>query len=179
MNKTKIFEKAIRKNDFNTVSRFLKDYSFLKANAYNNFLRRPAKRGQIEMVKLLLEDNFLIRKDQVNLAINVASGKGHTDLVKLLLADLRVDYLDLNLHQSLAFSSEHGHIDVVNILIADERVDYSFCNSAVDKAYEEDQFCVLKVLLENKIIEKKIKEEDLELYNEITLCLIQNKINIF
>ena len=107
-------------------------YNKIKSNVD---LKQAAKKGNLNLVNILIEANFDPSIDN-NYAIGVASQNGYLDVVNRLLEDNRVDPSAIH-NYAIRMASENGHLDVVNKLLEDDRVDPSADdNSAIQWASE-------------------------------------------
>ena len=157
---------SLCKNDYVWRLRFLHKYNLTKFNKGDNVTFRKiyialdksdedgliwaAKRGHLEVVKLLLEQGVAVDTDDEN-SLKQAVFYGHLDVVKLLLkygADIHDEH-------DLAFriAAQKGYLDIVKYLI-EEGADihalddeYPYTDDALKWAAEEGHLGVIKLLL--------------------------------
>jgi hypothetical protein len=117
------FEEGIKNNDANVIKSLLQTKELIKPdNDYNWAIRESAKKGYVDLVKLLLNDNRVNPTEVQNYAIREASQNGHYDIVNLLLSDNRVNPAANNNWAILNAKNRPNNDDVVFLLWSDKRV---------------------------------------------------------
>ncbi|KAJ2991885.1 hypothetical protein HDV02_003400 [Globomyces sp. JEL0801] len=113
----------------------------------NLAIRFASRKGQTEIVKLLLKDSRVDPSAQNNSAIREAATYGHIEIVKLLLHDSRVDPSAQN-NSAIQGAATYGHIEIIKLLLQDSRVDPSAQNnSAIHGASTYGHIEIVKLLL--------------------------------
>ena len=98
----------------------------------NEPIQQACRRGELEMVKLLLthpevdpadttRDGKKYKNDEHQYCIRQAAKEGHADVVELLMKDKRVDP-SYRTNWALAQAVANHHIDVCKLLVRDQRV---------------------------------------------------------
>jgi Ankyrin repeats (3 copies) len=103
------------------------EFHYHSVDSYNCALKWAARRGNFDLVRLLLADPHVDPSAWNQSAIRVASMFGRTEIVRTLLAHPRVDP---SVDNQCAFrtASANGHKVTVRLLLADTRVDPSANN---------------------------------------------------
>jgi hypothetical protein len=153
----------------------------------NNF---PYVNKQEEFNKAILDNDFKSIKlllnnhrvdpnvDNFN-AIRHSSEYGYVEIVEILLKDLRVDPSCYD-NWSIGSASENGYLDIVKLLLNDSRVNPAADNNwAIRKSFENKYDEIVNLLWQYDLVQKKLKEEFVGIYNEIIKKNIKNKINAF
>lgn len=146
-------------------------------------LQKTIINNNIIKVTTLLKDEKTDPSENSNIAIIEASRHGRTDIVKLLLNDPRVDPSDEH-NLSIIDASRNGHTNIVKLLLNDSRVDpsdddniaitLSFLNQHINKNKE-----IYNLLWLDKRVNKLLKENEPDFFNEILAERTQLKIKIF
>ncbi len=89
--KERIFIQACERGYFHFINTFLaQDTTFDPSFQASEAIGQACRKGNIDIVKLLLQDKRVDPSAGYNYAIKIASQKGFVDIVKLLLQDNRV-----------------------------------------------------------------------------------------
>jgi hypothetical protein len=135
----------------------------------NEYILSASRKGNAEIVRLLLDDDRVNPADRNNQAIAEASEHGHVEVVRLLLKDPRVDPSVEN--YPLTEASKHGNYEVVELLLKDRRVDPSaYNNEAINEAVDWKQIDVIGLLLSHP----KVSPTDPDSENNALQLAIQN-----
>ena len=140
--------------------------------------------SQISKLKLLINDENVDPSYNNNNAIRFSSENGHTEIVELLLNDKRIDPAYDN-NWAIQSAIIDGYISIVELLLADERVDpsdemnYALLLALDYKQNNIKQNNIFNLLWKDKRIKNTLKNDNLELYNNLTRTEIEKKVNLF
>ena len=126
----------------------------------NRAMKRAARAGRVEVVRLLLQDDRAHPAEEGdNYAIELAAHYGHTEVVELLLGDPRVDPCGNN-NYCIRYAAREGHVDIVRLLLGDPRVDPAGEESqALCGAVEMGHIDVAKLLLEDGRVDPSASDD--------------------
>ena len=132
--------------------------------------------NNVKQVALLLKEKNVDPSFESNLSIRSAAYDGSFEIIKLLLNDKRVNPSDNN-NDALIYASENGDLETVKLLIKDNRVDPSGDNNkAIQSAHLDKKYNVVSFLWNNEIVKNKLKNDNLDLHNELIKQDIKDKV---
>lgn len=111
--------KAIRTNNISAVKRFLDEPQTIPT--LHMVIQTAIRRGNIEIVKMILNSNHLDPSFDDNFLIKEASKGGYAEIVGILLSDSRVDPTVEN-NLPIRVAVENSRLETVKLLLNDERV---------------------------------------------------------
>lgn len=132
-----------------------------RVNPPDDIVEEAAKRGYVEIVRLLLGDPRVDPAHDMNAAIFEAVGQNHWGVARLLLTDQRVrdDWTGGLLMEVV----RAGRPDIVRLLLAIENFDvYTEGEDAFQVAVEEKHGDIVRILLNDPRLE--LFEHDLDWY---------------
>jgi ankyrin repeat protein len=135
--------------------------------------------NDIKKVKLLISNGNVDPSYRYDYPIKITSRLGYIDIVKFLLKQPKVNPAGNN-NYPLIFAIENGHTNIVNILLEDIRISPSKqIIPAINEAYNDNDIQMLKLIYENTEIITTVRNNDIELYNNIIQKNVKQKIRSF
>lgn len=137
------------------------------------------KKGNIEMVKVLL-DNYEVSASTNNCqALLIAIKKEHTDIVDLLL---KIKFVNPNFMtgEGLNFVAQSGNVEIVKLLLNHpEILPSANGNLPIYYAYENDNVELMTLLFKEESVATMLEIRDISFYNKVQAKIIQNKVSEF
>lgn len=166
---------AIENNDVKTVALFLKDKNFdLFQNNEDPFLI-AVENNYIDIVELLMNDNRIEPSYCGDEAFECAAKCGFFTIIKTLLKDPKV-----NPTSSILYLIHNRDIEILKFIMKDNRANLTlYENFAIRTAFEKEYFEIVKILWNDKNIKKTLKNDNIELYNNLIVKDIHSKIGNF
>jgi ankyrin repeat protein len=149
---------AIKNNDIEKIQSLLDSEGEI-GNDDNYGLSFAAKIGNLEVVKLFLKNEMFNPNSENNSAIKNAIKNGHFEIVKLLLNDERVD-------------------PTVNNNWAIRHLEFKFKNE-YSELFRNQYTALINLLWSHQLIKKSLKDVLPDLYNELIIDDIKNKVEKF
>lgn len=141
---------------YGLVDEFKERYHTYNEGQKNSALDMAAKKGYVEILKLLVEDG-VDPSINMNSALSEAVFHGQTEAVKFLLKDNRVDPKENS--SNIIDACTKGYVDIVRVLLEDNRIDPSVSNNmAIRNASLRGHDKIVEILLQDERVDPSVSD---------------------
>jgi hypothetical protein len=143
------FIHLIYTNDFDAISVLLARDDIMASCSYNNIINKAIENGNFKIFKALMLDDRISAEFYYNGSIEKASRSGNFEIVEFLFKDKHTE-------------------------------NYAFEDSdAIELSVESGNEKITSFLWKNDILKESLKYDNIDLYNELKLKYIEDKIAMF
>ena len=173
------FKTAVHNNELSTVINLLKNKDLILEDCLGFTIRHISENGQTKILKLLLKDKRFDPCMNKNMAMDLALQLEQYKFIEILLNDPRIDpAIDNNfLIRRLA---NDNNIKLIKRILKNSMVDPSIGdNYCIRIAFSNGNKKLVDFLWCEQQVKLTLKNDDLEIYNELIQEDIKRKLNKF